>query len=93
MKKQELYEEYLYNLRKIENQMQACVLLPGGIHKVMDGISVVVGFALVITINVLIKKQNVPVKYKDVSEYVERIEKRKKELAEKEAKLAAANAE
>lgn len=58
----------------------------------IGAILVVVGFALVITINVLIKKQNAPVKYKDVSEYIERIEKRKKELAEKEAKLAAANA-
>lgn len=59
----------------------------------IGSILVVVGFALVITVNILIKKQNAPVKYKDVSEYVERIEKRKQELAEKEAKLAAVNAE
>ena len=30
------------------------------------------------------KKQNVPVKYKDLSEYIERMERRRAELAEKE---------
>ena len=47
---------------------------------------VIVGFLAIIGINILIKKKNVPVKYKDVSEYVERIERRKKEIAEMEAK-------
>ena len=45
----------------------------------------VIAFVAIIVINIIIKKQNVPVKYKDVSEYVERIEKRKQELAEMEA--------
>ena len=47
---------------------------------------VIVGFLAIIGVNVLIKKKNVPVKYKDVSEYVERIARRKAELAEMEEK-------
>lgn len=46
---------------------------------------VVLGFVAIIIVNVLIKKKNVPVKYTDLSEYIERIEKRKKEIAEAEA--------
>ena len=49
----------------------------------------VVAYIAIIAINVVIKKKNVPVKYKDISEYVERIEKRKEELAEMEANVAA----
>lgn len=49
----------------------------------------IVGFVAIIVINIIIKKQNVPVKYKDISEYVERIEKRKIEIAEMEAKAEA----
>ena len=45
----------------------------------------VAAFIAIIVINIIIKKKNIPVKYKDVSEYVERIEKRKQELAEMEA--------
>lgn len=45
---------------------------------------VVVAYLAIIAINVIIKKKNEPVKYKDVSEYVERIERRKAELAEME---------
>lgn len=41
---------------------------------------VILGFVIIIVVNVLIKKQNVPVKYTDVSEYVERMEKRRAEL-------------
>ncbi len=48
----------------------------------------IVGFIVVIVLNVLIKKKNVPVKYTDVSEYIERIEKRKAEIAELEASQA-----
>ena len=43
---------------------------------------VIVGFLAIIGINILIKKQNIPVKYTDVSEYVERIARRKAEIAE-----------
>lgn len=50
---------------------------------------VILGFAAIIFVNVLIKKKNVPVKYKDVSEYVERIAKRKLEIAEMEAQAEA----
>lgn len=46
---------------------------------------VVVAYLAIIGINIIIKKKNVPVKYKDVSEYVERIEKRKAEIAKMEA--------
>lgn len=49
---------------------------------------VILGFVIVIVINVLIKKQNVPVKYKDLSEYIERMEKRKAEIAELEKEAA-----
>lgn len=51
---------------------------------------VILGFVVVIVINIIIKKQNVPVKYKDLSEYVERMEKRKAEIAEMEEKAAQA---
>ncbi len=47
---------------------------------------VIVGFLIVIALNVIIKKKNVPVKYKDISEYIERIEKRKIEIAAAEAR-------
>ncbi len=49
----------------------------------------VLGFLLIIGINVLIKKQNVPVKYKDLSDVIERMNKRKAEIAEMEAKVEA----
>ena len=49
----------------------------------------IIAFVAIIVINVIIKKQNVPVKYKDVSEYVERMERRKKEIAEMEAQAEA----
>lgn len=51
---------------------------------------VILGFVVVIVVNILIKKQNVPVKYKDLSEYVERMEKRKAEIAEMEQNAARA---
>ncbi len=51
---------------------------------------VILGFVVVIVLNILIKKQNVPVKYKDLSEYVERMEKRKAEIAEMEQNAARA---
>ncbi len=54
---------------------------------------VILGFVIIIVVNVLIKKQNIPVKYKDLSEYVERIEKRKAEIAAMEEKAALARAE
>lgn len=41
----------------------------------------ILGFIIIIVVNILIKKQNVPVKYKDLTEYIERIEKRKAEIA------------
>ena len=50
---------------------------------------VIVGFVAIIVVNVLIKKQNIPVKYKDISEYVERIAQRKIEIAEMEAQAEA----
>ncbi len=49
----------------------------------------IVAYVAIIAINAVIKKKNVPVKYKDVSEYVERIEKRKAELAAMEANIEA----
>ncbi len=49
----------------------------------------IIAFLAVIGINVLIKKQNIPVKYKDITEYKERIAKRKIEIAEMEAKAEA----
>ncbi len=55
----------------------------------IGAILVIVAYLLILGVNILIKKQNVPVKYKDVSEYVERMERRKKEKAELEAKAAA----
>lgn len=54
------------------------------------GFLVILGFVIIILVNVLIKKQNVPVKYTDVSEYVERIARRKEEIAEMEAQAALA---
>ena len=65
----------------------------GGMYSGSLGIGsflVIIGFLAIIGINILIKKKNIPVKYTDVSEYVERIEKRKKELAEMEAKAESA---
>ncbi len=56
----------------------------------IGGFLVILGFAIIILVNVLIKKQNVPVKYTDVSEYVERIARRKEEIAEMEAQAAIA---
>lgn len=50
---------------------------------------VIVGFVAIIVVNVLIKKQDAPVKYKDISEYVERIAQRKIEIAEMEAQAEA----
>ena len=57
---------------------------------------VILGFVAIIVVNIIIKKKNVPVKYTDVSEYVERMERRRAELAEAEAKanaILAANAD
>ncbi len=51
---------------------------------------VILGFVIIIAVNILIKKQNVPVKYKDLSEYIERMERRKAEIAEMEEKAALA---
>ena len=51
---------------------------------------VILGFVIIIVVNVLIKKQNIPVKYKDLSEYIERMERRKAEIAEMEEKAARA---
>ena len=65
----------------------------GGIYSGSIGIGgflVILGFAIIIVVNILIKKQNVPVKYTDVSEYVERIARRKEEIAEMEAQAAIA---
>lgn len=56
----------------------------------IGGFLVILGFAIIILVNVLIKKQNIPVKYTDVSEYVERIARRKEEIAEMEAQAAIA---
>jgi hypothetical protein len=52
----------------------------------IGAILVVVMFIAIIAINIIIKKQNVPVKYTDVSEYVERLKKREIEKAEVEAR-------
>lgn len=49
----------------------------------------IIGFVAIIVVNIIIKKKDVPVKYKDISEYVERIAKRKIEIAEMEAKAEA----
>ena len=65
----------------------------GGIYSGSIGIGgfiVILGFAIIIVVNILIRKQNVPVKYTDVSEYVERIARRKEEIAEMEAQAAIA---
>lgn len=51
---------------------------------------VIIGFLAIIGVNIIIKKQNIPVKYTDVSEYVERIERRKAEIAAMEEKAEAA---
>lgn len=48
-----------------------------------------IGFIAIIVINIVIKKKDVPVKYKDVSEYVERMERRRIEIAEMEAQAEA----
>lgn len=50
---------------------------------------VIIAYFAIIGINIVIKKKNIPVKYKDVSEYVERIERRKAEIAELEAQAEA----
>ena len=50
---------------------------------------VLLGFVIIIVVNILIKKQNVPVKYTDVSEYVERMAKRHEEIKEFEAEVKA----
>ena len=65
----------------------------GGIYSgniSFGGFLVILGFVAIIVVNVLIKKQNVPVKYTDVSEYVERIARRKEEIAAMEAQAALA---
>ena len=51
---------------------------------------VILGFSAIIVVNILIKKQNVPVKYKDLSEYIERMERRRAEIAEIEEKAVLA---
>ena len=51
---------------------------------------VILGFVAIIVVNILIKKQNIPVKYKDLSEYIERMERRRAEIAEMEEKAALA---
>ncbi len=48
-----------------------------------------IGFLAIIVINIIIKKKDVPVKYKDLSEYIERMERRKEELAEMEKQAEA----
>ncbi|MBR0535199.1 MAG: hypothetical protein IIX14_02340 [Clostridia bacterium] len=40
----------------------------------------IVAFLGIIAINIVIKKKDIPVKYKDLSEYIERVEKRKEEI-------------
>lgn len=57
----------------------------------IGGFLVILGFVAIIVINILIKKKNVPVKYTDVSEYVDRIEKRKAEVAAAKEQAAAAS--
>ena len=47
----------------------------------IGGFLVILGFVAGIVIDVLIKKADVPVKYKDISEFVERVEARKAEKA------------
>ena len=54
---------------------------------------VILGFVAIIIVNVLIKKKNVPVKYKDLSEYIERMERRRAEITEMEEKAALAREE
>ena len=54
---------------------------------------VILGFVIIIVVNILIKKQNVPVKYKDLTEYIERMERRKAEIAELEEKANLARAQ
>lgn len=54
---------------------------------------VILGFVIIIVVNILIKKQNIPVKYKDLSEYIERMEKRRAEIAEMEEKATLARAQ
>ena len=54
---------------------------------------VILGFVAIIVINILIKKQNAPVKYKDLTEYIERMERRRAEIAEMEEKAALARAQ
>ncbi len=54
---------------------------------------VILGFVIVIVVNILIKKQNIPVKYKDLTEYIERMERRRAEIAEMEEKAALARAQ
>ena len=51
---------------------------------------VILGFVAIIVVNILIKKKNVPVKYKDLSEYIERMERRRAEIAEMEEKATLA---
>ncbi len=46
---------------------------------------VILAFVGIIVINIVIKKKNVPVKYTDVSEYVERMARRREEIAAMEA--------
>ena len=56
----------------------------GGVYSGNIGIGaflVIIAFIAVIIINIAIKKQNAPIKYKDLSECIERLEKRKQELA------------
>ena len=56
----------------------------GGVYSGSIGIGaflVIIAFIAVIIINIAIKKQNAPIKYKDLSECIERLEKRKQELA------------
>lgn len=65
----------------------------GGMYSGKLGIGsflAIVGFIAIIVVNILIKKQNIPVKYKDISEYVERMEKRRAEIAAREEAAAAA---
>ncbi len=51
---------------------------------------VILGFVIIIVVNILIKKQNIPVKYKDLSEYIDRMEKRRAEIAEMEERATLA---
>ncbi len=47
----------------------------------VGGFLVILGFVAGIVVDALIKKADEPVKYKDISEFVERVEKRKVEKA------------